>query len=260
MRLAMAGLTARLASGPADMAQILVLRAAAFPRSDGRPAPADPLDLRCQQVLIARGDAVLAAFRLLILPSGANLPGGYAARFYDLAPLAGLAGPLAELGRFCLAADLSLREGGDVLRLAWAAIAFLVDRAGATHLIGCTSLRGADWRLHRAGLQLLARQHLGPTAIRPRMLPTIPGRMERVETLHYPELVADMSFDRRAALTGLSPLLRSYLEMGAWVSDLAVMDRTLDTLHVFTCLEVAALPAARAARLRQIVAESIGEA
>ena len=51
---------------------------------------------------------------------------------------------------------------------------------------------------------------------------------------------------------GLPPLLRTYLGMGGWVSDHAVVDRELDTLHVFTCVEVDRVPAARAASLRAV--------
>ena len=48
----------------------------------------------------------------------------------------------------------------------------------------------------------------------------------------------------------MPPLLRSYLTMGGWVSDHAVVDRDLNTLHVFTGLEIASIPAARAKALR----------
>ena len=36
----------------------------------------------------------------------------------------------------------------------------------------------------------------------------------------------------------MPPLLRTYLLMGGWVSDHAVVDRHMDTLHVFTGLEI----------------------
>ena len=48
----------------------------------------------------------------------------------------------------------------------------------------------------------------------------------------------------------MPPLLRSYLAMGGWVSDHAVVDRDLDTLHVFTGFEVRAIPEARVRALR----------
>ena len=45
-------------------------------------------------------------------------------------------------------------------------------------------------------------------------------------------------------------LLRTYLGMGGWVSDHAVIDRTLNTLHVFTGVEISAIPKSRARLLR----------
>ncbi|MGR3710973.1 MAG: ornithine-acyl-ACP acyltransferase, partial [Alterinioella nitratireducens] len=58
--------------------------------------------------------------------------------------------------------------------------------------------------------------------------------------------------DPRHALARMPSLLRSYLMMGGRVSDHAVIDCDLGTLHVFTGLEIAAIPPARATRLRQI--------
>ena len=40
--------------------------------------------------------------------------------------------------------------------------------------------------------------------------------------------------------------------MGGWLSDHAVEDRGLDTLHVFTCVEVEKVPTARAESLRAV--------
>ena len=52
----------------------------------------------------------------------------------------------------------------------------------------------------------------------------------------------------------MPPLLRSYLAMGGRVSDHAVIDRQLNTLHVFTGLETAAIPEARKRLLRAVAA------
>ncbi|MFZ1348189.1 MAG: ornithine-acyl-ACP acyltransferase, partial [Tabrizicola sp.] len=78
----------------------------------------------------------------------------------------------------------------------------------------------------------------------------LPGR-KAAEVVEYPSLAGPVT-DRRAALSGLPPLLRTYLGMGGWVSDHAVVDWELDTLHVFTCVEVDRVPAARAASLRAV--------
>ena len=57
-------------------------------------------------------------------------------------------------------------------------------------------------------------------------------------------------FDERRALQQMPGLLRSYLAMGGWVSDHAVIDRDLGTLHVLTVVDIAAIPPARARLLR----------
>jgi hypothetical protein len=46
--------------------------------------------------------------------------------------------------------------------------------------------------------------------------------------------------------------------LGGWVSDHAVIDPDLDTLHVFTAVEVARIPPARARALRALVSAAAG--
>ena len=232
-------MVARLAEGRDDMARALAFRRASFPRHVG--AEEDAQDALSAHILVEGSDGTLLAyFRVMLFGWGAGLVQGYAARFYDVGPLSGYARPIAEMGRFCVA------PGGvhpDVLRLAWGAMTRIVEEGQAGLLVGCTSFRGADWRTHRAGLALLAAEFLGPVEHRP-------GR-KAAEVVDYPALAGPVT-DRRASLAGLPPLLRTYLGMGGWVSDHAVVDRDLDTLHVFTCVEVDRVPAARAASLRAV--------
>lgn len=233
-------LTARLAEGRADLVRVLALRAQAFGRAPGI-SDEDGFDARCRHVMVETpGGGLAACYRVLALDSGAGLAGSYAGQFYDLAPMAGDPRPVVEMGRFCLAPGM---VEPDALRLAWAAMTRIVDAAGAGRITGCSSFAGADWHRHRAALALLAAGHLGPAGLRP--------REGRGEVVRYPALAGPVP-DRRAGLAGLPPLLRSYLAMGGWVGDHAVADRDLDTLHVFTCVEVAQVPAARAASLRAI--------
>jgi putative hemolysin len=232
------GLVARLARGGPDMARILALRRAAFPRRSG--AEEDAQDALSAHVMVEGEGRLLAYFRVMLFGWGAGLAQGYAARFYDVEPLSGYARPIAEMGRFCVA------PGGvhpDVLRLAWGAMTRLVDEGQAGLLVGCTSFRGAAWETHRAALALLAAEFVGPAD-------HLPGR-KAAEVVDYPARVGPVA-DRRAALAALPPLLRTYLGMGGWVSDHAVVDRELDTLHVFTCVEVDRVPRARAASLRAV--------
>lgn len=232
------GMQARLAEGSADMARVMAFRRAAFPRSHG--AEEDAQDALSAHVLVEGNAGLLAYFRVMLFGWGAGLAQGYAARFYDMAPLAGYARPIAEMGRFCLA------PGGvhpDVLRLAWGAMTRLVDGGQAGLIVGCTSFRGADWSRHQQGLALLAEGYIGPAE-------HLPGR-KAPEVVEFPALAGPVT-DRRTAIAALPPLLRTYLGMGGWVSDHAVVDRELDTLHVFTCVEVDRVPTARAASLRYV--------
>lgn len=220
------------------MARVMEFRRAAFPRVAGQEE--DAQDALSAHVMVEEAGELRAYFRVLLFGWGAGLAQGYSARFYDVGPLSGYARPIVEMGRFCLAA------GGvhpDVLRLAWAAMTRVVEEGQAGLMVGCSSFRGAGWQAHRAGLALLAAEFVGP----PEHLPD----RKATEVVEYPALVGPV-VDRRASLAALPPLLRTYLGMGGWVSDHAVVDRELDTLHVFTCVEVDRVPAPRAASLRKV--------
>lgn len=230
-------LIARLARGQGDMDRVMDFRRAAFPRAAA--VEEDDQDGLSAHVMVEGEAGLVGYFRVMLFGWGAGLEQGYAARFYDVGPLAGYARPIAEMGRFCVA------PGGvhpDVLRLAWGAMTRIVDEGQAGLLVGCSSFRGAGWERHRAGLSLLADEFVGPRE-------HLPGQ-KAAEVVDL--RLAGPVTDRRAALAGLPPLLRTYLGMGGWVSDHAVVDRDLDTLHVFTCVEVDRVPAARAARLRAV--------
>ena len=230
-------MVARLGRGAADMDRVLAFRRAAFPRVSA--AEEDAQDALSAHVMVEGEVGLVAYFRVMLFGWGAGLTQGYAARFYDVGPLSGYSRPIAEIGRFCVA------PGGvhpDVLRLAWGAMTRIVDEGRVGLLVGCSSFRGADWTRHRAGLALLSAEFVGPAQ-------HLPGR-KAAEVVELRE--AGPVEERRAALAGLPPLLRTYLGMGGWVSDHAVVDRDLDTLHVFTCVEVDGVPAARAASLRAV--------
>ena len=234
---------AHLAENVPDSALALRHRRFRALRGQSQPTDTDQFDATCRHMLIhdtTTGDLV-CTFRLMSFASGQTITTSYAAQFYDLTPLAALTEPMIELGRFCLHPD---RNDPDILRLAWAALTRLVDAEAAALLFGCSSFDGADPAIHRSALAYLARHHLGPATLRPATLR--PG----VRAPAIPLRPAD-----HPAPT-LPPLLRTYLAMGAWVSDHAVIDRDLDTLHVFTALPIAGIPPRRAAALRALTATS----
>jgi L-ornithine Nalpha-acyltransferase len=223
----------RLAAGPADLAACQQLRHACF---FGHPGlDSDSFDARCRHLMIedAAGRLVAAA-RIMLIAQGADVAQSYAAQFYDLSGLSAQHGPMLEMGRFCIAADVL---DADVVRVAWGALAQIVDDHGVQIMMGCTSFTGTDPARYGAGFARLAAQHQGPAHLRP--------------GVKAPETVALTG--QGDATAPLPSLLRSYLAMGGWVSDHAVVDRQMNTLHVFTCLDIAAVPPARARALRAVM-------
>jgi putative hemolysin len=238
---------ARLALSDNDRQRAQSLRHQVFRQRrglvQGAGLDADRFDPMCQHVLIedTATAALLGCFRVAVLADGVALQGCYSGEAYDLSPLRDLQGPMIEVGRFCLHPDHS---DPDLLRLAWGAVTRLVDGAGARLLLGCSSFEGADPARHRAALALLAAAHLGPPDLRP--------RPKAAQTYGFAADLAGQGADPRAGLAAIPPLLRTYLGMGGWVSDHAVIDPDLDTLHVFTAVEIARIPPARARALRMI--------
>ena len=181
----------------------------------------------------ARTGQSLLAFRVRVLTGDINLGSTYTGQSYDLTPLRALTGPFLELGRVCQ--DETLRDPL-AWRLAWAALAALVDRHAVTLLIGCTSFKGADPDWHSAALGYLRSHHIGPRALLPRQISQ--------SAIALPEAYGTRS--------DLPHLLQSYIGLGGWVSDHAVVDPTLDTVHVFTGLRIADISIARKRRLREL--------
>jgi len=239
---------ARMAAGAADLraAQSLryrtfVARTGAVPRDAGRDR--DGYDRRCHHVLVeeSRGGALVCCFRLLPLRSGAEIGRSYSAQFYDLSALAAYPGPMAELGRFCI--DPAHARDPDILRVAWGAMTRYVDARGIELLFGCSSFQGTETAGYLDAFAVLKARHLAPQ----RWLP----RVKAPNVFRFGSRLRGVS-DTRRALRTMPPLLRTYLMMGGWVSDHAVVDHDLNTLHVFTGLEIAAVPPARARALRLV--------
>lgn len=227
---------ARLANTATDITASQALRKLAFAgAADGLQA--DHFDAKCDHVLIketATGNLV-ASYRLLQL-TGVDIADSYSAQYYTLDALKTFDGPLLELGRFCIHPDYSDAE---ILRVAWAFMTRMVDDQGVAMLFGCASFAGCDAAPYAAAFAMLKSRHLAPDQWRPVVKSTdivtftdapIPPKVMR----HIPSL------------------LRTYLAMGGWVSDHAVIDRNMNTLHVFVGVEIASIPETRKRLLRAV--------
>ena len=233
---------ARMAETDADVARAQGLRTRSF-RGPGAALDADAFDAVCTQVLVeeVRSGTLVACFRLLPLTGGCEISRSYSAQFYDLAALSAYPGRMVEMGRFCIHPDW---RDADILRVAWGAMTAYVDREGVEMLFGCSSFHGTEAEGYLDAFAMLKEAHLAPK----RWLP----RVKAPNVFRFAQKLRRKKPDLRRAMLAMPPLLRTYLLMGGWVSDHAVVDRDLNTLHVFTGLEIAAIPPSRARLLRGV--------
>lgn len=236
---------ARLAETAEDVSATQRLRYLAFIANRGgyreSGLDADSFDDRCRHVLVEdiRTGTLVCCFRLLPLEDGAEIGRTYSAQYYELSALTEFRGRMVEMGRFCVHPEW---KDPDILRVAWGAMTAYVDREGVEMIFGCSSLMGTEAESFMDAFALLNQRHLAPR----RWLP----RVKAPEVFRFAQKLRRRRPDPKRALLGMPPLLRTYLLMGGWVSDHAVVDRDLGTMHVFTGLEIRAIPPARARLLR----------
>lgn len=231
-------LRARMAQTPSDVARAQALRGMCFEL--GMP-DCDDLDAACAHVLIEDTDGqLLSCFRLLKL-TGREISHSYSAQYYELSALEAYQGLMVEMGRFCVHPDQA--QNPDVLRMAWAAMTSYVDDEGVSLLFGCSSFGGIDAQRYLDSFAMLKERHLAPS----RWLP----KVKAPDVFRFAAKLRRKADPKRAMLE-MPPLLRTYLMMGGWVSDHAVVDAQMNTLHVFTGVEIAAIPPARKRLLRAV--------
>lgn len=202
----------------------------------------DAFDEICRHVLIEDRESgkLMGCFRLLELSGKVTVQRSYSAQFYDLSALQAYPGRILEMGRFCTD---PAQTDPDILRMAWGFVTRLVDRRGIALLMGCSSFQGTDPAPYLSAFALLQARHQAPARWRPGM-----SARDGLRLADLPGL--PVAPDPRRAMREMPPLLRSYLALGGWVSDHAVIDRHLDTMHVFTGVEIGAIPPARARLMR----------
>ncbi|MFT4706780.1 MAG: putative hemolysin [Ascidiaceihabitans sp.] len=231
--------SAAMAVTAQDVAAAQALRGLCFDLSD---KDIDLFDAACAHVLIrcVEDNSLVACFRMLSL-DGDTIGASYSAQYYALDALADFKGRMVELGRFCIHPD---RQDPDILRVAWAAMTAYVDQNDVKLLFGCTSFAGTETSKYDDAFAMLRDHHIAPK----RWLPKIkaPDVFKYAAKLqHKPDI--------KKAMLRMPPLLRTYLLMGGWVSDHAVVDRQLNTMHVFTGVEIGMIPAARKRLLRAVI-------
>ncbi len=235
--------TARIALSEQDILQAQALRCKAFAAEHHTPLDQDDFDDICTHFLIEMENTrqVVGCFRVLPLPSGAQTIRSYSAQFYELSRLQRYDGKMLEMGRFCVLPGMN---DPDILRVAWGAMTRYVDENEVKMLFGCSSFQGIDTGFYLDTFALLKDRYLAP----PRWLPRVKSPL----VFRFAEIPQSRNADAILAMQRMPPLLKSYLMMGGWVSDHAVVDRQMNTLHVFTGLEISAIPPVRKRLLRRL--------
>jgi len=184
--------------------------------------------------------ALVCCFRVMPLAEAAAIGRSYSARSYGLERLAGYPAPVVELGRFCV--HPAWRDPG-IVRAAWGWLIRFIEGNGIELVFGCSSFEGVEAAVYRDAFALLGARHLAPERWRP--------AVKAPKVVRFAEAGRVEAADLRRGARLIPPLLRSYLLMGGWVSDHAVIDEALGTLHVFIGVEVTRIPEARARLLRR---------
>ena len=239
---------ARLAESETDVRSCQNLRYLTFIQTRGlsdNPDPqgidSDEFDADCRHMMVedTRTGQLVCCFRMMPLESGADIGRCYSAKYYDLDALRDYSGPLVEMGRFCIHPAW---KDPAILRVAWTAMTRFVDDNKVEMLFGCSSFQGVDAEDYSDAFALLSEKHIAPKRWLPRVKAPKVVLFGRQFKLRPPNM--------KLALSRMPPLLRTYLVMGGWVSDHAVVDNEMNTLHVFTGVEIARVPKSRQRLLR----------
>ena len=226
---------ARFASSQKDILAAQTLRYQCFNLSNKFELDIDDFDTVCQHVLIENleTEKLICCYRILKFDNGENISSSYSSKFYDLKALESYTEPMIEIGRFCIDSEVN---DPSVVLTAWAALAQIVDQNQTELLFGCSSFEGIEKEKYLDSFALLRDRYMAPDHWRP--------KIKAAQIFHYSK---DLIYkvDKKKALLNMPPLLKTYLSMGAWVSDHAVVDLNMKTLHLFTGMEISKIPKSR---------------
>ena len=235
-------LSIRLANSASEVTAAQQLRWQVFYEEMGAQPPlglelgvdSDAYDDWCDHLLVIdealdAGSQIVGTYRLL---QEARLPKGqpfYSAQEFDLSDILSVAntsGQVLELGRSCV---LPAYRTSATIALLWRGIADYIAAHNIRMMLGCASFHGADPVEHALGLSYLTHKHLAPLGQRPRAYGA---------NAISADLLPRGSYDERAALMTLPPLVKGYLRTGAMIGEGAFVDRDFNTVDVCIVMPV----------------------
>ena len=167
-------------------------------------------------------DKLVLVFRSRTFSSIEDILYSYPAQYYDLTKLSALPARAMEIGRLCV--DPHTHDPF-LLLVAFKYLRSIVSSRQVDFIFGCTSFAGADNPQHLAALNSLGKNQIASSRFH------IKKKSSKVLDIKKNLIGTQAS---RKGYDLLPPLLRFYLSLGGRVSDHAVIDKDLDTLHVFT--------------------------
>ena len=233
---------ARFALSKDDLLAAQELRYKCFNLSNDKGLDVDEFDSICRHVLVENleNGKLICCYRIMSFPDGKDITRSYSSRFYDLGSIENFPKPMIEVGRFCID---PVTTDHQVVLAAWAALTQLVDENGIEFLFGCSSFEGIAKEKYLHCFAFLREKHIAPEHWLP--------KVKAAQVISYSEANC-CKVNKKKALLNMPPLLKSYLSMGAWVSDHAVVDYSMKTLHLFTGVEVSKIPRRRKQFLRNL--------
>ncbi|MBV9518352.1 MAG: GNAT family N-acetyltransferase, partial [Hyphomicrobiales bacterium] len=175
---------------------------------------------------IGASSKVVGTYRMLRQEVAEESVGFYTSSEFDLSPLLASHPEMRflELGRSCV---LASHRDKRTLELLWRGIHAYVRRHRIDVMIGCASLEGTHPAALAEPLSFLHHYAPCPEGWEVR------ARPER----HVPmNILSKGTFNPKAALRSLPPLIKGYLRLGARFGDGAVIDRQFGTTDVFVLL------------------------
>ena len=236
---------AKISSEEDDILLAQQLRSLVF-RKNTSVVDTDIFDDKCQHILVVDKEKkkVVCVFRIMKLENGDEIEKSYSSQFYDLSELRKIANPLLEMGRFCIHPEY---KTPDILVIAWATLINFVKKNKVSFIFGCSSFHGLEIKDHQDAFMFLRKNHLAPRKYKPYI--KSPQIFNFSKHFKYKR---QKNINLGIVNKTLPPLLRYYLSLGGWVSDHAVMDFDLKTLHVFTGLNIKSIPSKRMKFLQRI--------
>ena len=189
----------------------------------------DKFDLLSDHCLIfdkKSNDKLVLVFRSRIFSSMEDILCSYSAQHYDLTKLSSLHLKPMEIGRLCIDKHAS---DPFLLLVAFKYLRSLVSSRRVEFIFGCSSFAGSDNPRHLAALNSLEKNQFASSKF------PIKKKSSSILGIKKKYIAAK---ENKRARNFLPPLLKFYLSLGGRISDHAVIDKDLDTLHVFTYVDL----------------------